>query len=538
MTAPVLLVFYSPSRLAESVQLARDVATVADELEGRLLAGLVDIDVAPAIAQAVQLQSIPFVYAVIDGRPAPLLQDVVPLEELRTALAQVLQQLTTQGITGRHQPRHAAPAEGEEEGEEQVDPRYAPAQDALAAGDYAGAVAAYQQLARRQPRRRRGGRGPGDGHPAAAHRRRGPRERARRRRAAPGRRRRPDPRGRPRPARRRASTRRSTAWSTWSVARRERPRQGPRAPGRDVRRRRQRRPARAARAARTSPPRCSERPLGRPGPGAASASRTARTAGEPGHAPPVHRDDLAGRHRVARPARRRVLAERRAAEPRHQRDAEPGGHQREVGVELHRLVRDARHAARCRRASGCSHWRQIVPSGVAIQPSSTRSRGVTPDAARQRVVAGHDDVGEVVADRRARPGARGWRAARRPSVWTSRGRSGRRRRGRRCPTARARCRREVEVGVGVAQRRGTDGGDQAARGRGERRHAQVAGDGAGPWCSAASISSRSASTRPPGRRAAGRARGEHRRPRPTRSSSGTPACRSSRLTCCETALGV
>lgn len=148
MTAPVLLVFFSPSRLAESVDLARDVTTLAAEFEGRFLAGLVDIDTAPGIAQAVQLESIPFVYVVIDGRPAPLLQDVVPLAELRTALTQVLQQLTTQGVTGRHQPRAGAPVDGVETEvlEEQVDPRYAPAQDALGSGDYTGAVAAYRAL--------------------------------------------------------------------------------------------------------------------------------------------------------------------------------------------------------------------------------------------------------------------------------------------------------------------------------------------------------------------------------------------------------
>ena len=44
MTAPVLLVFYSPSRLPESEQMARDLATVAEEYEGRFLGGLVDID--------------------------------------------------------------------------------------------------------------------------------------------------------------------------------------------------------------------------------------------------------------------------------------------------------------------------------------------------------------------------------------------------------------------------------------------------------------------------------------------------------------
>ena len=146
MTAPVLLVFSSPSRLPESVQMADDLASLAAEFEGRFLVGRVDIDASPAIAQAVQLQSVPFVFAVIDGRPAPLIQDVLGLDELRTALTQVVQQLATQGITGRHQPRSAVAADPEADGEDVVDPRYAPAEDALGAGDYAGAVAEYEKL--------------------------------------------------------------------------------------------------------------------------------------------------------------------------------------------------------------------------------------------------------------------------------------------------------------------------------------------------------------------------------------------------------
>ena len=105
MTAPVLLVFYSRTRMPESGQLADDLATVVGEHEGRYLLGLVDIDAAPQIAQAMQIPSIPLVIAVVDGRPMPLIQDPLPIEELRTALTQVGQQLTTQGITGRHQPR-------------------------------------------------------------------------------------------------------------------------------------------------------------------------------------------------------------------------------------------------------------------------------------------------------------------------------------------------------------------------------------------------------------------------------------------------
>lgn len=146
LTAPVLLIFYSRTRLPESEQMAQDLATVAEEYEGRFLAGLVDVDAQPAIAQAVQLQSIPFVFAVLDGRPQPLMQDVATLDQLRSAINSVMQQLTAQGITGRHQPRHAGPAVTDEDGEPATDPRYAPAEDALERGDYAGAVAEYEKL--------------------------------------------------------------------------------------------------------------------------------------------------------------------------------------------------------------------------------------------------------------------------------------------------------------------------------------------------------------------------------------------------------
>ena len=150
MTAPVLLAFYSRTKMPESGQLADDLATVVGEHEGRYLLGLVDVDAVPQIAQAMQIPSIPLVVAVVDGRPMPLLQDALPIDELRTALTQVGQQLTAQGITGRHQPRSSLPAaiEGDEE---VVDPRYAPAQDALAAGDVDAAVAEYQKLVDANP---------------------------------------------------------------------------------------------------------------------------------------------------------------------------------------------------------------------------------------------------------------------------------------------------------------------------------------------------------------------------------------------------
>jgi len=150
MTAPVFLVFYSPTRMPESADLARDLTTLSGEFEGRFLVGLVDIDAVPQIAQAMQIPSIPLVVAVLDGRPAPLLQDALPLDQLRAQITQVMQQLTANGIAGRHQPRPVAGAEGED-GEPAADPRYAAAQDSLGDGDVDRAVAEYQKLVDANP---------------------------------------------------------------------------------------------------------------------------------------------------------------------------------------------------------------------------------------------------------------------------------------------------------------------------------------------------------------------------------------------------
>ncbi|MET0839416.1 MAG: tetratricopeptide repeat protein, partial [Marmoricola sp.] len=150
-SAPVLLAFESPSRSPESVRLADDLQTLSNEFEGRFLLGRVDIDAVPQIAQAMQIPSVPLVVLVAQGRPMPLLQDPAPLEELRQAITQVLQQLTASGFTGRHQPRTGGGEVDEDTGEEQLDPRYAPAQDALERGDIDAAVAEYEKLVTANP---------------------------------------------------------------------------------------------------------------------------------------------------------------------------------------------------------------------------------------------------------------------------------------------------------------------------------------------------------------------------------------------------
>ena len=151
MNAPVLMAVYSPSQAPDSARMADDLEVLADEFEGRFLLGKVDVDRAPQLAQALQIPSVPLVALVVQGRMMPLLQDAPPLEELRGLISQVLEQMATQGVSGRHQPLAGAAAAGDASEEEYVDPRYAPAQNALESGDIDGAVAEYQKLVDANP---------------------------------------------------------------------------------------------------------------------------------------------------------------------------------------------------------------------------------------------------------------------------------------------------------------------------------------------------------------------------------------------------
>lgn len=154
VTAPVVLVFYSPSRVPESTTYAQEVVAAVDAYDGRFLAGLVDIDVSPAIAQSLQIPQVPLLMVILDGRPAAQpIPGVLKREEIDTLLNQLAQGLTAQGITSRHQPQSTAgPVDDQDgDGEGQVDPRYAAAQQALENDDIDSAVAEYQRLVDANP---------------------------------------------------------------------------------------------------------------------------------------------------------------------------------------------------------------------------------------------------------------------------------------------------------------------------------------------------------------------------------------------------
>ncbi len=152
VTAPVVLVFFSPDRVPESTAYAEEVVSAIDGYDGRFLAGLVDIDASPTIAQSLQIAQVPLLMVILDGRPAAQpIPGVLRRDEIDTLLNQLAQGLTAQGITSRHQPLSAAPGGEGDEDDDQVDPRYAAAQQALENDDIDGAVAEYQRLVDANP---------------------------------------------------------------------------------------------------------------------------------------------------------------------------------------------------------------------------------------------------------------------------------------------------------------------------------------------------------------------------------------------------
>ena len=116
---------------------------LADEYAGRWVLAKVDVDANPAIAQAFQVQSIPSVFAVIGGRPLPLFQGALPEPQVRAYLEELLKVAESNGISGSVAGERTPEADS---GEPPADPRMEAAYDAIEAGDWAAARAAYKQI--------------------------------------------------------------------------------------------------------------------------------------------------------------------------------------------------------------------------------------------------------------------------------------------------------------------------------------------------------------------------------------------------------
>jgi putative thioredoxin len=147
---PVIVELYSP-RVATGQRLSDALVELAAENAGKFLLARLNVDSAPGIVQALQLQAVPTVIALIGGQVAPLFQGVLAKDQAAAAIDQVLKAAMANGIVGRADPVAGAPAaEGEPE-QPAADPRFAAADEALERGDFAAAEAEFDRLLAANP---------------------------------------------------------------------------------------------------------------------------------------------------------------------------------------------------------------------------------------------------------------------------------------------------------------------------------------------------------------------------------------------------
>jgi putative thioredoxin len=148
LQVPVVVEFWSP-RSGASNQLGPVLERLSTEYDGKFLLARIDIDANPQLAQAVGVQTVPLVIAVLRGQVVPLFQGAVGESEARQYIDQMLTVAVANGITGRSEP--VGPAATEAAAEPEPDPRYAAAEEAVGAGDLEGAIAAYEELLKQNP---------------------------------------------------------------------------------------------------------------------------------------------------------------------------------------------------------------------------------------------------------------------------------------------------------------------------------------------------------------------------------------------------
>lgn len=129
-------------------QLSPVLERLAQAANGAWILAKVDVDANPRIAQVFGVQSIPTVVAIAGGQPVEAFAGAQPEPQIKQWLASLLDALRDKlpGIRAAEAGSTAAEPEPEPE-----DPRFVAAEDAFEAGDYDGAIAAYQKILAEEP---------------------------------------------------------------------------------------------------------------------------------------------------------------------------------------------------------------------------------------------------------------------------------------------------------------------------------------------------------------------------------------------------
>ncbi|HEX4817185.1 MAG TPA: tetratricopeptide repeat protein [Nonomuraea sp.] len=150
MTVPVILDLWSP-RAPGSAQLSPVLEKVVGDLGGRAVLAKVNVDASPQIAAALRVQAVPTVLAVFQGQAVTGFQQVLPeqevrrwLDELMTAVEQFYQ-ANPDARPPAADERQQAPAGPP------ADPDLVAAEEAIERGDLDAAIEAYERLLARAP---------------------------------------------------------------------------------------------------------------------------------------------------------------------------------------------------------------------------------------------------------------------------------------------------------------------------------------------------------------------------------------------------
>lgn len=142
---PVLVEVFAGSPTASLVALV-------EELAGRFVLATVDSASSPQLVSALQVNVAPTVVAIIAGRPAPLYEGELPVEQAREVLEQVSQLAAQNGVSGSIDVSAVSSGSSPESVEEPLPPLHQEAFDAISAGDFDAAIVAYKAALAQSPR--------------------------------------------------------------------------------------------------------------------------------------------------------------------------------------------------------------------------------------------------------------------------------------------------------------------------------------------------------------------------------------------------
>lgn len=153
-TFPILLLLWLPTddRL---FPMAKALGDAVNAMNGQLQLSRIDVASFPTVAQAFGVQGAPALFALINGRPMPLLQGVPSDQEMQQIVDEVLPKIVQvaqqAGVTGTAPYSGDPDAEQTPSPEQTVPPEHEQAHRLAMEGDYAGAAAAYSKVLEADP---------------------------------------------------------------------------------------------------------------------------------------------------------------------------------------------------------------------------------------------------------------------------------------------------------------------------------------------------------------------------------------------------